>query len=517
MDYFEKLVKQIRLLVLFFLVLLFSIVAGLLWFGPRLFPDTPQIIIWLGTLVVALGTSLLFAGAIAKVATEPINIIWKAILHTAPGQHEATAPNLGKVRIGKELVTSLALQVYQMGSSGTMPAQTPATNEPPKPSPTTKNDSVLVNFPLPVFVMDKDQNITFTNTAAGQYLGKQVGEIVGNNMYSVLDLSFTNEETFDSWLSACRADKVTASKLWERVKLSINEQTKKQCDIAAYYNKNNPEGAETVLTLFDKSKSYGTGDDALSFIALAVHELRTPLTMLRGYIEVFEDELGGKLTPELNSFMQKMQMSAQQLSAFVSNILNVAKVDEDQLFLQLHEEDWGAVLLSIINDMALRAQTHGKKLEYNIQPGLPKVAIDPTSMYEVVSNLIDNAIKYSSNSERIIVRTYLRDDGFIETTVQDFGIGIDSSILGNLFEKFYRNHRSRAQVGGTGLGLYLSKAIVGAHGGQIWVQSKEGQGSIFGFTVQQYSRLADTEKTADNKDIRRVAHGWIKNHSFYRR
>src|SRR5690606_39754881 len=126
-------------------------------------------------------------------------------------------------------------------------------------------------------------------------------------------------------------------------------------------------------------------------------------------------------------------------------------------------------------------------------------------------------IKYSDKNNRIVVRTFLRDDGMIETTVQDFGIGIDASIIGNLFEKFYRNHRSRAEVGGTGLGLYLSKAIVKAHGGQIWVQSKPGQGSIFGFTLQQYAKLADTQKTADNQGMRRVAHGWIKNHSFYRR
>jgi signal transduction histidine kinase len=287
--------------------------------------------------------------------------------------------------------------------------------------------------------------------------------------------------------------------------------------MAAYYNKNNPDQTETIVTLFDKTTSYSKDDDALGFIALAVHELRTPLTILRGYIEVLEDELSGKLSPELASFMQKMHASSQQLSSFVSNILNVARIEENQLFLQLHEENWEKVLKNILSDMALRAQVHGKKLEANIQPNLPAVGIDSVSMYEVVGNLIDNAIKYGGKSDKIIIRSYLRDDGTVETTVQDFGVGISDSILGNLFEKFYRNHRSRTHVGGTGLGLYLSKAIVNAHGGHIWVQSKEGQGSVFGFTLQQYSQLADKSKTADNSDIQRTAHGWIKNHSFYRR
>lgn len=87
----------------------------------------------------------------------------------------------------------------------------------------------------------------------------------------------------------------------------------------------------------------------------------------------------------------------------------------------------------------------------------------------------------------------------------------------NLFSKFYRDHRNRAQIGGTGLGLYLCKAVVSAHGGNIWVSSKPGQGSTFGFTLIPYEQLADEIKNGDNKDITRGAHGWIKNHSLYRR
>lgn len=516
MDYFEKLVKQIRLMALSLLILTCTIVAAVAWLGLQLMPQWPPVLIFVIAIMVGVGASLFFAKMIATAATEPVMYLWKAILHVAPGQREATPPDLEKIRVGKELVTSLALQVYQLASvspTSHVSAKAHATQAQSKQT----QSSVLINFPLPVFVMNKEQTITFANAAALAYIGKQEAEVKGSSMYSLLDLSFSEEETFDAWLSACRTDKVTATRMWEHVRLSAGEAAKKQCDIAAYYNKNNPDGVETVIALFDKTKSYGTSDDAISFIALAVHELRTPLTMLRGYIEVFEEELEGKLTPELNDFMQKMHASAQQLTTFVSNILNVARVDENQLYLQLHEDDWGKTLKSIIEDMALRAQVRGKTLEYNIPPNLPAAAIDKVSMYEVVSNLIDNAIKYSGDSQRIVVRTYLRDDGLIETTVQDFGIGIDTSIIGNLFEKFYRNHRSRAQVGGTGLGLYLSKAIVKAHGGEIWVQSKEGRGSVFGFTIQQYSQLADAQKTADNHDIRRIAHGWIKNHSFYRR
>jgi signal transduction histidine kinase len=107
-------------------------------------------------------------------------------------------------------------------------------------------------------------------------------------------------------------------------------------------------------------------------------------------------------------------------------------------------------------------------------------------------------------------------DGLIETSVKDSGVGIDGSILPNIFDKFYRNHRNRAQIGGTGLGLYLAKSIVDAHGGQIWVNSKPGEGSTFTFTVLPFAKLTEAGKSGNKSGVTRGAHGWIKNHSLYR-
>ncbi len=255
----------------------------------------------------------------------------------------------------------------------------------------------------------------------------------------------------------------------------------------------------------------------MSFIALSVHELRTPLTLLRGYIEAFEEELDGKLDPQMTDFMQKMSATAQQLTAFVNNILNVARVDDDQLELTLQEEDWPQIIDSVVANLSLRAKVRGITLEAHVAPDLPKVAVDRLSIHEVMNNLIDNAIKYSGQSTIITVDAHMNKEGLVETTIEDHGLGISSGIMPNLFTKFYRDHRNRAQIGGTGLGLYLSKAIVTAHGGNIWVRSKEGVGSTFGFSVRPYEQLAEELKNSDNKDIVRGAHGWIKNHSLYRR
>jgi signal transduction histidine kinase len=256
----------------------------------------------------------------------------------------------------------------------------------------------------------------------------------------------------------------------------------------------------------------------MSFLSISVHELRTPLTMLRGYIEVFEEELSESFdnNPELKDFMFKMSAAAQQLAAFVNNILNVARVDADHLVLELQEDNWGDIIRTSANNLALRAKVRGITLEFSIAPDLPTVGVDRVSIYEVMNNLIDNAIKYSGESKVIRIDAHMNAEGMVETTVQDFGVGVPAGVMPNLFQKFYRNHRNRAQIGGTGLGLYLTKAIVTGHGGNVWVRSKEGEGSTFGFTVQPFSRLADERKNSNNKGIVRGAHGWIKNHSLYR-
>jgi signal transduction histidine kinase len=209
-----------------------------------------------------------------------------------------------------------------------------------------------------------------------------------------------------------------------------------------------------------------------------------------------------------------MHSQAEQLMAFVNNILNVARIDDDQLELKLAQEDWPKVLEQSIEALNIRAKVRGIKIECDIDEGLPKVAIDRLSVQEVINNLVDNAIKYSGESKLIKINAKLNNNT-VETTVQDFGVGIPEAAMPNLFTKFYRDHHYRSQIGGTGLGLYLCKALVKANGGNLWVRSKEGQGSIFGFTLQPYNSLNLT--SADKGEVVKSAHGWIKNHSLYRR
>ncbi len=506
MNHLQKLTAQVRLR-----IFLLSGLQGLITFGIWWLLSTYSPLGDTVTLVIAVLITLLMAWLLATVATqlalEPTTALWQAIVHLSPGKRGVQAPKIDKLHVGRELVTSLSTQIYQLASEAV------SLNA---PKGTGDAGSILKHIPVPVLGLDKDHTIVFANEAASAYTGRPLDELIGSNFYSALDLAFSGDKTFDLWLKEVGNNRANATASWDRVRFKTAEGTLRQFDLAVEYNQHNPEGVDVVLTMFDHSELYSQDDEGIGFIALCVHELRTPLTLLRGYIEVFERELPTDMQPELKDYVRKMNAAARQLTSFVSNILNVARAESDQLVLSLQKNEWKNVVENATANLKLLAEVRGISLECQVAADLPPVGVDRVSIYEVMNNLVDNAIKYSGDSKKIVISSQMRD-GMVETTVQDWGVGIPESTMPNLFTKFYRNFRNRSQIGGTGLGLYLCKAIIAAHGGNIWVQSKVGQGTIIGFTLMPYDKLAEEQKNSDNKEIVRGAHGWIKNHSLYRR
>lgn len=488
----------------------FWVLTGMAWKD-----DLPfQIVAWfISTLWLVIGAGMYAA----RIAFKPLKTLSDAIVFAGHSSRGGIAPDTEKLRLGRQMVTTLARQVYDLASMSTQSQEVIATGDTPKPtSAPTPALSPLDQIGLPLIGIDPQQNITVINPAACAYLAVEAASVLGKPLYDAAKLSFPSDETFEAWLKGIQQNAINSDRTWERVRTTDeNGNAIKQFDLVAHFSKEHRSGTETMLALYDRTEAYSRDDQETSFVALAVHELRTPLTIMRGYIEVFEDEVGPQLSPELKGFMHKMQASAQQLTAFVGNILNVARVEENQLVLKLQEFDLAEILKGAVDDLALRAGVHGKHIELNIASGLPHVAADRISIHEVINNLVDNAIKYSENSDRIVISSAMNSDGLVETSVQDFGIGIPAAVMPDLFQKFYRSHKSSVQISGTGLGLYLCKAIVSAHGGNIWVRSKEGEGSIFSFTLQPFDQVKQ-EQTAGEDGIMRGAHGWIKNHSLNR-
>lgn len=512
MDYLHRFIRQFRNRI-FGLLILNNLLIIADWYIVDRVVKLTGLYAVIALLLVPILTASLLPWVTTTMLVQPTKLIWQGILHIAPETANTVgAPHTDKIGFGRELVTNLINQVYQLAS---VVASVEKTTQ--RESQELSANFIANSLPLPLIVLDKDEKIVYTNDATAKYLNQPASDLTGQNIYTALDMSFASDDTLTSWLKKVKGTAVTGDHKWERVRIGLpGQKDSLQFDLAGHYNQNNSFGYETLLILFDHTEVYSQDDQAMSFVALSVHELRTPLTLLRGYIEVFDEELGPTLTTEMQAFMKKMDASAQQLAAFVDNILNVAKIEDNQLTLQLHEEDWKSVVDTAVHDLGLRANVRGITIKTDIEANLPKVGVDRYSIYEVLANLLDNAIKYSKGTSEIYVTARMNQDGMVETSVKDFGLGIDGSILPHIFDKFYRNHRNRAQIGGTGLGLYLSRSIIDAHGGQIWVNSKVDEGSTFTFTILPFDKLAEKGKTGNTSGITRGAHGWIKNHSMYR-
>lgn len=378
--------------------------------------------------------------------------------------------------------------------------------------------TLLDLMPVGILAFDTKQELVFINHNGSLSLGVKDSELIGLEQHRIMDWEFQTDITYDVWLEQVRMSKIRTTKLWERVNIIKKDGVRVIGDCLALYEKDAHEGLETIVVFIDRTSQYVADEAQLDFVAVAAHELRGPITIIRGYLDVFKQELAQSFTVEQQLLLQKMTVSAEMLSLYVNNILNVARVDQRTMQLHLVKSDWQEVIQTAFQELSLRAQARGRILRLELPNQLPSVAVDRVSIVEVLNNLIDNAIKYSSEGGEIII-SVKEKEGLVETTVRDFGIGISESVIGNLFKKFYRSHKTRTGVSGTGLGLYLSKVIIDAHGGNIWVSSQEGQGSLFGFDLPTYDTIADSLKKGDNsgQDIKRSSHGWIKNHSMYRR
>jgi|GEM_PF-45661 len=369
--------------------------------------------------------------------------------------------------------------------------------------PTLK--AALHQTQMGVIVMDADGAITYANDAAPVSESTKGGK--------KLDLLFEQDDAFTKWLETCGENAVHAQHTWLRIPNRIvGDEARRIFNVTANYEKGS--AAEVVLTCFDSTEIYQPEDNELDFIAFAAHELRGPITVIRGYLDVLDMEMSEVFAPDQKELMKRLIVSANRLTGYINNILNTSKFDRRHLVLHLSEESVTSIYDIISDDMALRASSQNRLLAVDIPATLPTIAADRSSLSEVISNLIDNAIKYSNEGGPIAVSAREKD-GFVEVSITDHGIGMPANVVGNLFHKFYRSHRSRETVAGTGIGLYICKAIVESHGGKIGVTSTEGEGSTFSFTVPIYATVADKLQANDhtNAGLIKSGEGWIKNHA----
>ena len=230
------------------------------------------------------------------------------------------------------------------------------------------------------------------------------------------------------------------------------------------------------------------------FLQMATHELNTPITIIQGKLSMAVEEDLCHLDQKQKDFLVPVLNDTKRLAKLSKDILNTARIDQNRFQINLAETNLDELISKIVSGFEQKAKEKGNSIAYiPMNKSLPKMSIDQAKIGEVVTNLINNANKFTEKG-KIAVTSKVKD-GKIVVSVSDTGVGISEEDQKHLFEKFYQAGRfdpnNPQEQQGSGLGLYISKKIIELHGGQIHLESEKGKGSTFYFELP----INQTEKT----------------------
>jgi two-component system phosphate regulon sensor histidine kinase PhoR len=219
------------------------------------------------------------------------------------------------------------------------------------------------------------------------------------------------------------------------------------------------------------------------FVANVSHELRTPLSAIEGYSETLIE--GALDDPSVcRDFIKVIHRHSLRLTQLVEDLLDLSKLESPDYKPELLPASLQILISQVLALVQDKAGEKGIQLSVNIQEPLPKALAELSSLQQVLTNLLDNAIKYTPTQGQVVLNAYLNDRQKIQVDIIDNGIGIEPKYHSRIFERFYRVDKARSrEMGGTGLGLSIVKHIVQLHNGEIWVESNDSKGSTFSFTL----------------------------------
>ena len=323
-------------------------------------------------------------------------------------------------------------------------------------------EAILDSTPDPVLVTDPNNNLILANLAAEQALDSKLGQFEGQptqhliKQKPLLELlqSENEKQSVEVLLPDGRTYLATASSV-----------------VADGL----PVGRVCIMRDVTHFKELDTLKS--EFVATVSHDLRSPLTLMHGYTTMLE--MTGSLNEQQASYVSKIILGVETMTRLVNDLLDLGRI-ELGVDLQLEPVVVLGVLEKVISTLQVQADQKKIDLSLELPKDLPhQIDADPVLFHQAIYNLVENAIKYTSENGQVLVRVEtLKNDLLFE--IKDTGIGISTEDMTRLFEKFYRGKAREARArGGTGLGLAIVRSIAERQGGRVWVESKEGVGSTF--------------------------------------
>ena len=358
-----------------------------------------------------------------------------------------------------------------------------------------KSDVVINAIDDGVLAISKDGNIELINPSAQQIIGWDQGDALGLNWKSVLKLVTSDGKDVED-LENPIAQSLSKNQPTHNDKLFLLTSSEKRILVSIVSSPVGTEGEGVIVVFRDITKEKAEEREQAEFISTASHEMRTPVASIEGYLGLALNPATAHIDEKARDFITKAHESAQHLGRLFQDLLDISKVEDGRMKNNPKIINVNGFLKDIFDGLATKANE--KQLNYIFMPDIIDEGkekslqpifyanIDPDHFREVVSNLIENAIKYTPSGEVVVNVT--GDDKQISVSVKDSGIGIPAEDIPHLFQKFYRvDNSDTREIGGTGLGLYLSRRLAEAMSGNLRVESKYKEGSTFYLEIPRMS------------------------------
>ena len=386
---------------------------------------------------------------------------------------------------------------------------------------------VFNNIADGMILIDKDQVVQLINPAAAAILGWYVSEANGLNIKNIMKLVNDKGEAIDEGQNPFDRIFKQHETIRDDNSFIINRDNKQlSINLTLSPLIDRQQVTAAVIVFHDVTKARAEEKQRADFISTASHEMRTPVAAIEGYLALALNDKVSTVDNRARGFLDKAHASTQHLGKLFQDLLTSAKAEDGRLTSHPTVIELGAFLEQLSEDLRFSAEKKGLGMEFvigssdvvnasnrtasgehTIRP-LYYVCVDGERLREVITNLFDNAVKYTEEGKVNIGLT--GNDQVAQCYVRDTGPGIPAADVPHLFQKFYRVDNSATRtVGGTGLGLFIARKIIELYSGRIWVESELGKGSTFyinlpRLTTQKAQQLQATggQATSEPKTVK---------------
>jgi PAS domain S-box-containing protein len=336
-----------------------------------------------------------------------------------------------------------------------------------------KTLAIINNFADGLLVLDKENKVSLINPQAEKFFNTKSNRVVGM-LFSDL-IKIPNFKPLIDLLGK------ELKKVF-REELIISEDLILEVSTVPIMREKEKTG--TLIILHDITREKIVERLKTEFVSLSAHQLRTPLSAIKWSLKMLLDGDLGEITKEQKDLIQKTYEANEKMIDLINDLLDVTRIEEGRYLYKTELVEIEKVIESVVDSLKEFAKRKEIELKFEKpEEKLPKIKLDKEKIGLAIQNLIENAITYTLPGGRVTV-SLKRVKKEVEISVSDTGIGIPKDQQKRVFSKFFRGSNAmRMETRGTGLGLYITKNIIEAHGGEIWFESEEGKGTTFHFTL----------------------------------